>query len=66
MNVTLLAHRNAVTSQQVLSPRSVRRDACQSKNPSCRRGTITTQGRAHILSSPTGGVRGGQGIGDLP
>ena len=52
MNVRLLAHRNAVTSQQVTFPRSVRRDACQSKNPSCRRGTITTQGRAHILFSP--------------
>ncbi len=36
---------------EVTTPRSARRDACQSKNPSCRRGMITTQGHAHILSS---------------
>jgi len=30
--------------------------------PSCRRGTITTQGHAHILSSPyRGSERGSQG-----
>ena len=43
--------------------------------PSCRRGTITTQGHASYLSSPYrgsqrgSGVRGGQeseGISDLP
>ena len=46
-----------------------------SPNPSCRRGTITTQGHEHILFSPYRGsergseVRGGQeseGISDLP
>ena len=47
---------------EVTSPRSARRDACQSKNPSCRRGMITTQGHAHILSSPyRGSQRGSEG-----
>ena len=36
-----------------------------SPNPSCRRGTITTQGRAHILFSPyRGSQRGSQEGGD--
>ena len=57
---------------EVTSPRSARRDACQSKNPFCRRGTITTQGHAKYLFSPYrgsqrgSGIRGGQGICDLP